>query len=82
MAGENHYITALRVYMPEYARALESVDEFQDLPEGTQKALLYGMRGEIHNRIPDITEDTMPGELANIIAGRVANLLDLASSLS
>jgi len=27
--------------------------------------------------LPKIDEDTMPGELANVIAGRVANLLDL-----
>ena len=26
---------------------------------------------------PKITEDTMPGELANVVSGRVANLLDL-----
>ena len=36
--------------------------------------------GELHERIlerfPDINEDTMPGELANIIAGRVAAVFD------
>ena len=26
--------------------------------------------------LPKIDEDTMPGELANVVAGRVANLLD------
>ena len=26
---------------------------------------------------PRINEDTMPGELANVVAGRVSNLLDL-----
>ena len=26
---------------------------------------------------PRVDEDTMPGELANVVAGRVANLLDL-----
>ena len=35
------------------------------------------MRQQVNSRIPDITEDTMPGELSNIIAGRVANLLNL-----
>ena len=30
----------------------------------------------LRTAIPDITEDTMPGELANIIAGRVANLFN------
>jgi acyl transferase domain-containing protein len=26
---------------------------------------------------PEITEDTMPGELSNVMAGRVANLFNL-----
>ncbi len=32
---------------------------------------------EITKNLPKIDEDTMPGELANVVAGRVANLLDL-----
>lgn len=32
---------------------------------------------EITKGLPKIDEDTMPGELANVVAGRVANLLDL-----
>ena len=28
-------------------------------------------------RIPGISEDSMPGELANVIAGRVANVFNL-----
>ena len=32
---------------------------------------------EIVQESPRINEDTMPGELANVVAGRVANLLDL-----
>jgi malonyl CoA-acyl carrier protein transacylase len=77
MAGENHYMTALRIHFPDYVRALRAVPQFDELPPNMQDALLSGMRAGIHNRIPDITEDTMPGELSNIIAGRVANLLDL-----
>jgi malonyl CoA-acyl carrier protein transacylase len=77
MAGEYHYITNLRIFYPEYAHALESVPAFKDLLPDVQAALLDGMGGEIRTRISDITEDTMPGELANIIAGRVANALNL-----
>ncbi|MHB8586542.1 MAG: ACP S-malonyltransferase [Thermoplasmatota archaeon] len=29
------------------------------------------------SRLPEITEDTMPGELSNVTAGRVANVMDL-----
>ena len=77
MAGENHYLTAMRILHPEYIHALEAVPQFEALDPVLQRALLSGMRDGIRRRVPDITEDTMPGELSNIIAGRVANLLDL-----
>jgi acyl transferase domain-containing protein len=77
MAGENHYLTALRIYLPEYARALEAVPQFQSLPVEVQRGLLAGMGNQLRARISEITEDTMPGELSNIIAGRVANVLNL-----
>ena len=32
--------------------------------------------------LPKIDEDTMPGELANVVAGRVANLLDLQGQIT
>ena len=34
-------------------------------------------RAKWTEKLPKIDEDTMPGELANVIAGRVANMLDL-----
>jgi acyl transferase domain-containing protein len=77
MAGEKHYMTALRIHAPEYLHALEDVPEFQDLPSSVRQSLLTGMHDQIRTRISEITEDTMPGELSNIIAGRVANLLNL-----
>ncbi len=73
MGGEMHYITCLRVFLPEYANALASVGEFQALPEASRNALVEGMRQEVGRRMPGISEDSMPGELANVIAGRVAN---------
>ncbi|MFN2130484.1 MAG: beta-ketoacyl synthase N-terminal-like domain-containing protein, partial [Anaerolineae bacterium] len=77
MAGEYHYRTSLRIHYPEYAHALEAVPVFRELDPVLQGALVQGMGQQIRTRIPDITEDTMPGELSNIIAGRVANVLDL-----
>ena len=74
MAGERHYITALRIYFPEYARELEESASFAALPE----AVRNDIRRELHHRIakllPEITEDSMPGELSNCMAGRIANL--------
>lgn len=78
MAGENHYRTSLRIYLPEYVEALMSSPAFQMMPEDVRNQLVQDMCGSIQNRIPEITEDTMPGELANIIAGRVANVFNFS----
>src|SRR5437868_3253276 len=73
MAGERHYLTALRIYFPEYARELEEIASFAGLPETQRHDMLRELRERVGHRLPEITEDTMPGELANVIAGRVAN---------
>ncbi len=76
MAGEKHYMSALRIYFPEYARELAESGSFAALPE----ALRHDITRELHDRmakaLPEITEDTMPGELANCIAGRIANIFN------
>ncbi len=78
MAGENHYRSTMRILAPEYISALEGVAEFQNLPENVRTALVGGMQAKIRSQVPDITEDTMPGELGNIIAGRVANVYNFS----
>ncbi|MDJ0748980.1 MAG: beta-ketoacyl synthase N-terminal-like domain-containing protein, partial [Woeseiaceae bacterium] len=76
MAGEKHYLTALRVSFPEFARELEEADSFRELPEDLRKAIIAEARAGLRERIPEITEDSMPGELANVMAGRIANLFN------
>ena len=78
LAGENHYRTSLRIFLPEYLDVLQSVPDFQALSPELRNALISGMSKGIQSRIPAITEDTMPGELANIIAGRIANVFNFA----
>ncbi|MEZ4591560.1 MAG: SDR family NAD(P)-dependent oxidoreductase [Chloroflexota bacterium] len=77
MGGELHYQTNTRIVFPEYANALAGVAEFQALPANTRQAILAGWHGQIDELIPPITEDSMPGELPNIVSGRVANMLNL-----
>jgi malonyl CoA-acyl carrier protein transacylase len=77
MGGELHYKTHLRISFPEYAGALEGVDEFRGLPPELRRAIRAGWHGAIDRRFPPITEDSMPGELPNIVSGRVANVLNL-----
>jgi len=77
MAGEHHYLTALRIYFPEYAQELAAAPSFAALPPAVQAAITAEMHAGVGRRFPEITEDTMPGELSNCIAGRIANLLNL-----
>ncbi|HET7826857.1 MAG TPA: beta-ketoacyl synthase N-terminal-like domain-containing protein, partial [Anaeromyxobacter sp.] len=77
MGGEVHYLTNLRVMFPEFRRALEGVDAFAKLAPDVRGAIVARWREEVGKHLPPITEDSMPGELANIIAGRVANILNL-----
>ena len=77
MGGERHYETVLRLSFPEYSRALYETAAFKSLPASVQEAILAEFAGEIARRLPDTTEDTMPGELTNIVAGRVAAVYNL-----
>jgi acyl transferase domain-containing protein/NAD(P)-dependent dehydrogenase (short-subunit alcohol dehydrogenase family)/acyl carrier protein len=77
MGGERHYETVLRLSYPEYAKALRDSDTFKALPSAAREALLAEFLVEINRRLPDTTEDTMPGELTNIVSGRVAAVYNL-----
>jgi acyl transferase domain-containing protein/NAD(P)-dependent dehydrogenase (short-subunit alcohol dehydrogenase family)/acyl carrier protein len=74
MAGEKHYLSSLRVFFPEYAKALANSSGFAQLPRELQHQIREQLHEGIGKLIPPITEDTMPGELANCMAGRIANL--------
>jgi acyl transferase domain-containing protein len=75
--GELHYITHERIVLPKFARELKATDGFSQLPAGTQSAILSQWQERIGEAYPTITEDSMPGELPNIVAGRIANMLNL-----
>ena len=77
MAGEKHVQSSLRVNFPEIAREVAAGATFATLPADVRAAILDETRDGVRATFPDITEDTMPGELANIIAGRVANVFNL-----
>ena len=78
LAGENHYLTTIRIHLPDYLNILSAIPDFQNLPAEVQQNLIEGMTRGIRSRIPNITEDTMPGELGNVIAGRVANVFNFS----
>lgn len=76
MGGEHHYLTILRLYFPEYARELAGSASFAVLPDNIRKQITSELRDRIEQYFPNVTEDTMPGELSNCVAGRIANLFN------
>ena len=76
MGGEKHYLTALRAYFPEYARELAESSSFAALPEALRRDITQQLHDGISKLLPRITEDSMPGELSNCIAGRIANIFN------
>ena len=74
MAGEKHYLTAMRVLFPEYAHQLGEIAGFAALPEAVRTDITRELHDRMGKLLPEITEDSMPGELANCIAGRIANI--------
>ena len=76
MAGERHYLTSFRVFFPEYARELAESANFAALPEAVRRDITRELHHRIEKLLPEVTEDSMPGELSNCLAGRIANLFN------
>ena len=76
LSGEKHYLTTLRITFPELASELEKTQSFAALPADTRSAIERELRAEFEAWLPEVTEDTMPGELSNCLAGRIANLFN------
>ena len=76
MGGDMHLYSAARIFFPEYADELTKAPDFASLPAELRRAITAQLREGIGKRMPEIFEDTMPGELSNIVAGRIAALYD------
>jgi hypothetical protein len=82
MGGELHYVTQNHAGRLPGVRHVNyaAAPEFAALPAATAtvQVILQQWHDARHApSMPPITEDTMPGELPNIVAGRVANVLNL-----
>src|SRR5690349_6093422 len=77
MGGEKQFFTVMRAYFPEWERELSGVSDFAALPMEARQAITRELHTRIGSKWPEITEDTMPGELSNCVAGRIANLYNL-----
>jgi malonyl CoA-acyl carrier protein transacylase len=77
MGGMKKEESDLRVYRFLYNDALKHTKSFEGLDEKTKQSLLADVNSHFQDKFIPITEDTMPGELSNVIAGRVANVLNV-----
>ncbi|MBL8930969.1 MAG: acyltransferase domain-containing protein, partial [Kineosporiaceae bacterium] len=76
IGGEKHYRSSMRIEYPEFAQALRGSQAFAGLDAATREAVLGQAKERFLANFGEITEDTMPGELSNVMAGRVANLFN------
>ena len=76
IGGDKHYRTSMRIEFPEFARDLRDAPSFTSLPAEVRTRILDEWHERFLAHEMEITEDTMPGELSNVLAGRVANLFD------
>ncbi|MBN2319102.1 MAG: type I polyketide synthase, partial [Acidobacteria bacterium] len=76
MGGDMHLYSAARVFLPEFVDKLIGSDSFTSLPDDKRREIMGQLQEGFYGRVPPISEDTMPGELSNILAGRIAALYD------
>ena len=76
IGGEKHYKTNMRIELPEVLRDLQDAESFAALSSEQREHILDETRSHFLAHYGEINEDTMPGELANVMAGRIANLFN------
>ena len=73
MGGEVSQDYTLRTRLPELEQVFLRDPIIQNLSEQEREEMLNRVRAQIKNTLPKLNSDSMPGELSNVIAGRVAN---------
>ncbi|HAT72180.1 MAG TPA: beta-ketoacyl synthase, partial [Elusimicrobia bacterium] len=76
MGAMRKEMTDLRVYKFYNEDLLRKTSAFASLPREKQEEMIREFEAGIDNGIIKITEDTMPGELSNVTAGRIANVFN------
>jgi len=77
MGGELGVSYGLRVFAHQYSAALESVPEFQNLPKELKDSIAAKAKEAFTKDVPEFTEDSCPGTLGSVIAGRICNYFNL-----
>ncbi len=77
MGGELSVRYGMRVYAHEYCAALRELPEIADLPSERRDAIIAGAATRLTEKSPRFTEDSCPGTLGSLIAGRICNHFNL-----
>ncbi len=77
MGGDQHLYSSTRILFPEFEKIFAESGSFAAMPEKLKKDIMTEVKARFDDHFPRITEDTMPGELSNIVAGRIAALYNL-----
>ncbi|MHA1123238.1 MAG: beta-ketoacyl synthase N-terminal-like domain-containing protein, partial [Candidatus Heimdallarchaeota archaeon] len=66
-----------RIYLPEVLKAVERSSSFKDMDPKLWADIRKFVEEDFDSRLVPLNEDSMPGELSNVIAGRIANVFNL-----
>ena len=77
VGGIKNEYSNTRIYKAFYYDMLKHAEHFASLPPAQQEAIIEEVEAAVNKKFLPITEDSMPGELPNVIAGRVANVFNL-----
>ncbi|MFH0825918.1 MAG: beta-ketoacyl synthase N-terminal-like domain-containing protein, partial [Pseudomonadota bacterium] len=77
MGGETTDLYAARLNLPRAVDCLDRCCEEVDVKLEAKEALMGSFKSAYLKGLPQITEDSLPGELANVISGRIANVFNL-----
>ncbi|MBR4508340.1 MAG: SDR family NAD(P)-dependent oxidoreductase [Elusimicrobiaceae bacterium] len=77
VGGMKNEYSNVRIYKAFYYDMLKRSDSFKTLPQTTKDEILKEVDNFVNEQFLPINEDTMPGELPNVIAGRIANVFNL-----
>ena len=77
MGGMKNEMSNTRLNRPFLYEILKETPTYKSLSPEAEKKLMDEMDEGVRQKFTPINEDSMPGELANVIAGRVANVFDV-----
>ena len=77
MGGDQIDYSNLRIFFGDIENYLGKTKHFSSLDPAMRESIMKEFESSFKGDLPIITEDSLPGELANVISGRIANVFNL-----